>query len=479
MNYFLSKLKREEVSEGLLTPENSAVNVVDSAPEEARLSLFQLFALTICFLGVQFGWAIQIAFTSPIFLELGVPKFGVSLVWLAGPISGLLVQPTVGVISDTLTFKWGRRRPFILGGAIFILTGMLLISNAADLGRLVGSPNFGIALAIIGFWILDLANNTVQGPCRALLVDVAPVTQQNIGGSFFSFMLGTGNFLGYFIGSLPLTEWLPFFGTDIRALFSIGMLVLATCITITVVGIKEIPLDKDQIPVTRQNPFSAIFRGIVNMPPGLRRICAVQFFAWFGWFTFMLYITTWVGENVFDGDPSCPPGSSGLLLFQEGVRFGALGLTIFSAVTVVCSVLFPLLCRIVGIRLVFFTCQIVLAICLFLTLWVKSRGGAIVLIAACGIPWTAVMVFPFTIVAMNVEAKDSGLFMGVLNIFVVIPQILVSVVVGFVVLYFNGNVVAALVTGSGSALLSAFLVWTLVVKEDEVVEISPNFAGAH
>jgi len=211
-----------------------------------------------------------------------------------------------------------------------------------------------VALAIMGFWILDLSNNTVQGPCRALLVDVAPTNQQNLGGSFFSFMLGTGNLLGYFAGSLQMTRWFPFFGTDLRALFIVGILVLIFCTSITVFFTKEIPLTNQPAAVCFKNHFSTIFRGILGMPTGMRRICAVQFFAWFAWFNFILYITTWVGENVFHGDPSAPENSIPLGLFQEGVRFGALGLTIFAAVTIVCSLIIPTLSRCCGIKPLFF-----------------------------------------------------------------------------------------------------------------------------
>jgi len=458
------------------------VNEIIEFPEASNdvnqkevLPFWRLIALTICFLGVQFGWAVQIAYSSPIFLELGVPKFAVSLVWLAGPISGLLVQPTIGVISDSCNLRWGRRRPFILVGAIFIVVGMLLISNAKDIGRLIGRDAAfnAITTAIIGFWILDLSNNTVQGPCRALLVDLAPASQQNLGGSLFSFMMGTGNLLGYFVGSLHLTKWLPFMKTDLRALFTIGIFVLIFCVAITIIFAKEISYNSTEKP--KKNPFGAILKGILTMPKGMIRICAVQFFAWFAWFTFILYITTWVGENVFNGNPGADPSSVSLLKFQEGVRCGALGLTIFAAVTTVCSIIFPILSRYLGIKPIFFVCQLVLGACLLSTLWINSKEGALVIIAACGIPWTAVMIFPFAVVAMSVEESESGMYMGVLNIFVVIPQILVAVGIGFVINIFDGDLVSALVSGAISAFLSSILVWTLVLHDRTPIEILPGF----
>jgi len=385
-----------------------------------------------------------------------------------------LVQPTIGVISDNCNLRWGRRRPFILVGSIFIVVGMLLISNAKDIGKLLGDGHYNaLTIAIIGFWVLDLSNNTVQGPCRALLVDVAPASQQNLGGSIFSFMLGAGNLLGYFAGSLHLIEWLPFMKTDLRALYTIGICFLIVCVTITIIFTKEtIPCNSIEKP--KENPFRALLKGICKMPRGMKRICAVQFFSWFAWFTFILYITTWVGENVFKGDPGADPSSDSLLKFQEGVRCGALGLTIFAAVTTVCSVLFPSLSRHVGIKPIFFLSQLILGVCLLSTVWINSKEGALIIIAACGIPWTAVMIFPFTVVAMSVEESESGMYMGVLNIFVVLPQILVSLGIGFIIDIFDGDLVSALVSGAISAFLSSILVWTLVLHDKKPVEILPE-----
>jgi len=448
-------------------------NEIVGSPEE-RMPIFRMVALTLCFLGVQFGWAVQVAFTVPLFLELGVPKFWVSYVWLAGPISGLLVQPSVGVLSDRTTLRFGRRRPYILFGSIFIVVGMILISNAGWIGmRMTGEGTgfFAIALAVTGFWILDLSNNTVQGPCRALLVDLAPKSQQNLGGSLFSFMLGTGNLLGYLVGSLPLQKWFPFFGTDIRALFMCGMVVLVTCVTITLVLAKEKPLPKAEVP-TGQNPFRQLLSGITNMPKGMQRICAVQFFAWFGWFTFLLYITSWMATSIYRGDPNADAGTEEAILFDEGVRFGSLALTVFSAVTMVFSVILPTLTRLVGIKPIFMTCQLILALCLFLPLFVKDRWVAFVLISFCGFPWTCVMVFPFSIVAMVVPETESGMYMGVLNIFVVVPQMVVAITMGFLVDGFHGWFAPALAAGGISAIISAVFIKFLIIPPVDTVTLA-------
>jgi len=231
-----------------------------------------------------------------------------------------------------------------------------LISNAQTIGSWVeSSQTVSILVALLGFWILDLSNNMVQGPCRALLVDIAPVQQQTKGGSFFSFMLGTGNLLGYFAGSLELEKYFPFLKTNVRVLFFLGIIVVTLCVLITVIFTHEVSkqIEPNQ-PQSSKNTFITIIKGILKMSSPMVRICAVQFFAWFAWFTFLLFITTWVGETIFHGDPSAPSHSPSLETFREGVRFGALGLTVFAAVTMVSSLVLPILAVPLGIKPVFF-----------------------------------------------------------------------------------------------------------------------------
>eukprot|EP01118_Nematostelium_gracile_P017525 TRINITY_DN7518_c0_g1_i5.p1 TRINITY_DN7518_c0_g1~~TRINITY_DN7518_c0_g1_i5.p1 ORF type:complete len:288 (-),score=50.29 TRINITY_DN7518_c0_g1_i5:33-896(-) len=275
-------------------------------------------------------------------------------------------------------------------------------------------------------------------------------------------MLGTGNLLGYFMGSLKLTKAFPFFGTDIRALFTIGIILLIICLSITVILTKEERYEGDKkIP----NPFVAIAKAIWKMPDGMGKICAVQFTSWLAWFNFLIYITTWVGENIFGGSASEPEGSRELALFQEGVRYGALGLTLNAVVTVVMSLILPVLTRWLGLKRIFFVCQIILGVCLLCTWFVREKVMALILIAFFGIPWSAIMVFPFTIVGGIVDESEAGLYMGVLNIFVVVPQILVSIFVGFLIDWMQGNVVGGLVFGASAAFLSAVLVIRLKVNE--------------
>jgi solute carrier family 45 protein 1/2/4 len=441
----------------------------DTQQPMPRLSPFQFFRLSVSFLGVQFGWGLQIAFTSPLFLTLGVSHTLVSLIWLAGPISGFIVQPTVGAISDGWYTRYGRRSPFILAGGFCITLGLGLIGNAQLIAE-DGNPNLAIAIAVFGFWILDLSNNTVQGPCRALLVDVAPPEQQGEGSAWFSFMLGTGSLLAYFIGSFPLLKIVPFMQSQYQALFTLSMIVLTVCLVITLTSIKEVP--PPNIPGI-ENPFKMILKkmGQSNMPPAVTRVCVVQFFSWIAWFTFLLFITTWVGEDVFGGDPTAEAGTDLRTKFNDGVQYGSRALSYQALLTMVMSLVLPKIVRFTGYRFVYFVSNMILAGCLVSTYWIKTTKGATSVIAVSGIPWTVTMILPFAIVGQAVETCESGLYMGVMNIFVVLPQMLVSLLLPGVITLFHHKIVSALITGGFFAIIAAFCSLRLIMPRIQVQEV--------
>ncbi|KAL6983077.1 sugar transporter protein [Sarracenia purpurea var. burkii] len=154
-------------------PPRSAVR----EPARARVSRRKLLRVASVACGIQFGWALQLSLLTPYVQELGIPHAWASVIWLCGPLSGFLVQPLVGHMSDRCTSRFGRRRPFIVAGAGLIIVSVLIIGHSADIGWLLGdradrSRVRAIAVFVVGFWLLDVANNMTQGPCRALLADL-------------------------------------------------------------------------------------------------------------------------------------------------------------------------------------------------------------------------------------------------------------------------------------------------------------------
>jgi len=198
------------------------------------------------------------------------------------------------------------------------------------------------------------------------------------------------------------------------------------------------------------------------------------------WFTYILYITAWVGTDIFHGDPS---SSDPVLVakFEEGVRRASLGMALNAVVTVIASLVLPKLADKIGIRPCYCAGQLVLAGCLISTIFVTTEFEALAVIAVCGIPWAVVMVFPFTLVSMAVDESQAGTYMGVLNIFVVLPQLCVSVGIGQVVRLFHGNLAAPLFVGGVSSIIAAGFVWILITKREnayKTVEDSNSVNGS-
>lgn len=149
-------------------------------PARPKTPLRKLMRVASVACGIQFGWALQLSLLTPYVQELGIPHAFASVIWLCGPLSGFFVQPLVGHMSDRCTSRFGRRRPFIVAGATLIVVSVLIVGHSADIGWLFGdrgeSKVGAIAAFVVGFWLLDVANNTTQGPCRALLGDLTGKT---------------------------------------------------------------------------------------------------------------------------------------------------------------------------------------------------------------------------------------------------------------------------------------------------------------
>ncbi|XP_031493184.1 sucrose transport protein SUT4 isoform X2 [Nymphaea colorata] len=212
--------------------------------------------------GVQFGWALQLSLLTPYIQTLGIGHAFSSFIWLCGPITGLVVQPCVGIWSDKCRSRYGRRRPFIFLGSLMICIAVIIIGFSADIGYLLGDTKEHCStyrgtrtraaiIFIIGFWMLDLANNTVQGPARALLADLSGPDQRHLANAIFCSWMAAGNILGYSSGaSGNWHRWFPFLTTkacceacgNLKAAFLVAVVFLIFCTIVTLYSAKEIPL---------------------------------------------------------------------------------------------------------------------------------------------------------------------------------------------------------------------------------------------
>ncbi|XP_027364078.1 sucrose transport protein-like [Abrus precatorius] len=480
----------------------SSLHLEDPATEPSPLR--KIIVVASIAAGVQFGWALQLSLLTPYVQLLGIPHTWAAFIWLCGPISGMLVQPIVGYHSDRCTSRFGRRRPFIAAGALAVAIAVFLIGYAADLGHSFGDslakktrPR-AIAIFVVGFWILDVANNMLQGPCRALLADLAAGDHRKTrtANAFFSFFMAVGNVLGYAAGSYSgLHHVFPFTKTkacdvycaNLKSCFflSIALLLVLATAAMTYVKEKTLSREKNVNAETEEDGggsrggmpcFGQLFGAFRELQRPMWILLLVTCLNWIAWFPFLLFDTDWMGREVYGGKVG--EGKA----YDKGVRAGALGLMLNSVVLGVTSLGVEILARGVGgVKRLWGIVNFLLAICLAMTVLVTKlaehsrhfapgqsdplpppggvKAGALALFSVLGIPLAITYSIPFALASIfsSTSGAGQGLSLGVLNLAIVIPQMVVSVVSGPWDALFGGGNLPAFVVGAVAAAASGLL----------------------
>lgn len=334
-----------------------------SSYEDEPAPMWKLVLISAIAAGVQFGWALQLSLLTPYVQLLGIPHTWSAYIWLCGPVSGMLVQPIVGYYSDRCTSAFGRRRPFILGGACCVAVAVILIGFAADIGYATGDdladklkPR-AITVFVVGFWVLDVANNMLQGPCRALLADlcVGDTARMRSANTSFSFFMAVGNILGYAAGSYQkLYKLLPFSKTEacdvycanLKTCFIIAIILLMSITLVAISLVEEKQLTPDEIEDDGSSGGIPFFKQIFGAFTGLSRsmvlLLVVTCLNWIAWFPFLLFDTDWMGKEVYGGVPN--KGKA----YDAGVHEGSLGLMLNSIVLGLTSLVVEFAVRGVG-----------------------------------------------------------------------------------------------------------------------------------
>ncbi|RKP00360.1 hypothetical protein CXG81DRAFT_4615, partial [Caulochytrium protostelioides] len=297
----------------------------------------RLILLTISLAGMQFTWTVELSYGTPYLLSLGLPAWGMALVWLAGPLSGLFIQPLVGVLSDHSTHWLGRRRPFMIGaglGGMGVAGDLTHMADGAD-GADALLRRVTIAVAVLSFYCLDFSVNAVQASCRALIVDITPAHQQGLASAWAARMIGIGNVLGYAAGYVDLTQlWLAGAGvSQLKALCLIAILFFVATVALTCVTVTETPLRHSHAHANAITaPFVRIWDAIGQLPQPIQCICNTQLWSWMAWFPFLFYATAWVGLQ-YDHDPRV----------QQGTRAGALAFLLYSLISLATGFALPMI----------------------------------------------------------------------------------------------------------------------------------------
>ncbi|KAL4205207.1 hypothetical protein AMTRI_Chr01g113380 [Amborella trichopoda] len=470
--------------------------------------------------GIQFGWALQLSLLTPYVQQLGIPHTFSSFIWLCGPVSGMIVQPIVGYNSDRCRSRWGRRRPFIAAGAVLVMVATVLIGFSADLGYFMGDEIEGevkmrrpraIVVFVLGFWVLDVANNMLQGPlqsspCRSRrytllfwLFFFFPFlfcknqSKTRSANGFYSFFMAVGNILGFAAGAFPnlhslfpftLTQACNAYCADLKSAFLLSNLLLLTLTTLSLTSISETAFPEernghhnshhDDEEEEREAFLGEIIRALRDLPRPMWVLLLVTSLNWLAWFPFLLFDTDWMGREVYWG--SLNGNESDLEKYNAGVRVGSLGLMVNSVVLGATALVVEPMARRVRATRLWGLVNFVLAFCLGFTVVVTKLaefyGGAtagvavlaVALFALMGVPLAVTYSIPFALASIfsRNSRAGQGLAMGVLNLAVVVPQIIVSLGSGPWDALFGGGNLPAFVVASFSALLSGILAFSLL-----------------
>ena len=427
-----------------------------------RLSFWQLWNMSFGFFGIQFGFALQNANTSRIFSTLGASPDDLALFWLAAPVTGLLVQPVIGYLSDnTWHPTWGRRRPFFFLGAILAALALFLMPNSA-----------AVWMAVAVLWMMDAAINVSMEPFRAFVGDKLDETQQTAGYAMQTFFIGCG---------AVIASLLPTFFTDVlhvsneavnggipesvKYSFYAGGAAFFLAVLWTVLTADELPPENlEQFRAERAqkrglgHSIKEVFGGFAHMPKTMVQLAFVQFFTWIALFAMWIYTTPAVADNVF-GTTDAQSSA-----FQEAGNWVGILFAVYSGFSALAAFILPVLARATSRKFVHMICLVIGGLSLISMFMIHDRNMLMLPMVGVGIAWASILTMPYAILAGSLPPKRMGYFMGVFNYFIVIPQILSGLILGFVTKHFlGGHTVNTLALGGACMVLAGVL--TLLVKD--------------
>ena len=437
--------------------------------DRPQKTFLQIMYMCLGFFGIQFGWALQMGNMSAIYSRLGAREDQIPLLWLAAPVTGLLVQPLVGYFSDRTWCRLGRRRPYFLGGAIFSVIALILMPQAS-----------AVWMAVIALWVLDTSVNVSMEPFRAFVGDILPEEQRKTGYAMQSVMIGAGaviaSFLPQILTSLGVSTEAPLghIPATVRYSFYIGAGVLLAAILATIKTTPEYPpADMDAFKqlqkqtVSFKKTLSEMYSALVTMPSTMRRLAVVQFFTWAAFMVMWVYFTPGIASGVFHAVPGTPQ-------YETAANWGSSCFGIYNGVAFVFAFALLWLTTKFSAKAIHIVCLAVGGLglgSLGLTLvGVEfSKMGLIIPMVCIGIAWSSILSMPYAMLSNALPAEKMGFYMGVFNFSIVIPQICVNLFFGPIMKRLLGGSAIAAVGVGGLSLLAA-AAFTFWVRDHKPVQ---------
>jgi maltose/moltooligosaccharide transporter len=406
-----------------------------------RLSTANIFNMSFGFLGIQFGFALQNSNASGILRNYGADVEHLSWFWLAAPVVGLIVQPIVGHYSDRTWNKLGRRKPYFLAGAILSASALALMPNANILGAI--APLLLIAAGFL--MIMDACFNLAMEPFRALVADNLPDSQRTQGFGIQTFLIGVGAVLGSWLPAILNYFGVPkeapegVVGQNVKWSFYIGAIIFILSILWTVLKTREYP-PKEYAEYHGENEeehkgLSSIFTDFKNMPKTMRQLGLVQFFSWFALFGMWVFTTDTIASHIFG--LSIEDKSSER--YREAQQWTGVIFGVYNGVSALYALLLPTIANKLGRKKTHALSLLVGGIGLISVFFAPNKEFLIFSMALVGIAWASILAMPYVILSSSIPAGKMGIYMGIFNFFITIPQILNGITGGPMVKYFYNN----------------------------------------
>ncbi|MDU0372156.1 MFS transporter [Hymenobacter endophyticus] len=444
----------------------SVVAAPTGTDNKPRLSFWQIWNMSFGFLGIQFGFALQNANVSRIFETLGGTE--IALYWLAAPLTGMLVQPIIGYMSDrTWSPKWGRRRPFFLVGAVLASFALLVMPNVSALWMAVGM-----------LWIMDSSINISMEPFRALVGDLLPSEQRTTGFAAQTFFIGVGAVVASMLPWM-FTNWFGIANTapagqippSVKYAFYIGAVAFFTAVLWTVLTTKEYPpADMAEFEEEKRrtagfwNGIRESFGGIFHMPKTMAQLAIVQFFSWLALFSMWIYTTPAVTSHIYHTTDTTSK------LYNEGADWVGVCFATYNGVSAVAALLLPFIARATSRRFTHLLCLVAGGLGLISIYFIQDPKMLLVSMIGVGIAWASILSVPYAMLAGALPANKMGYYMGVFNFFIVIPQVVAGLILGFFTKsVFGGESIYTLILGGISMIISGLL--TLRVHDADDIRL--------
>jgi maltose/moltooligosaccharide transporter len=429
-----------------------------------RLSFRDIFNMSFGFFGIQFGWDLQRANMGPIYEYLKASPNQIPLLFLAAPLTGLLIQPIIGYMSDRTWHPWwGRRRPYFFVGAVLSTICLFLMPNSGSLWMAAGL-----------LWILDTSGNIAMEPFRAFVADKLPDSQRTKGFAMQSFLIGLGGSIAsalpwlmshiFHVSNVSVSGSIPH---SVRYAFYTGGSIFLLAVLYTIFTSKEYPPAdinfKEKVKESNKG-FGAGIReinhAIFNMPKKMKQLALVQFFTWPGLFLMWFYYNTAVARNVFHATGTEDPS------YIKGVEFGGLTLTFYSIIAFLFALILPMIAKRIGRKQTHTVCLFCGALGLIAVGLVRQPFELYLCMIGVGIAWSSILSMPYAMLAGALPEDKIGVYMGIFNFFIVLPEIIASLFFGWIMEHLlHNNRMLAVQLGGILMILSGLICYFFVVEK--------------